>query len=420
MRARGLRAALECLALASLALLAASCTEPGPHEWSDDERLRIARLSIDSLPPLPPSPSNAVADDPAAARLGHRLFFDERLSANGSVSCATCHQPPRHFTDALPRSVGMGTTKRHAPSIVGAAWQEWMFWDGRRDSLWAQALTPLEDLGEHGTTRTELVRALARHHAADYEAVFGPLPDTSDLPASAGPFGDAAERAAWEALDPAQRREINRAFANLGKAIAAYERRIRPGRTPFDRYAAAVTAGEAGRLPELFDDAEARGLRLFLDSNCTDCHDGPLLGGHDFQNIGLPVGDGVRFDAGRSEGVLAALADPFNCLGEFSDADPDECEELQFIKHEGPELLGAMKVPSLRNVAETAPYMHAGQLATLRDVLRHYDEAPEPAMGHSDLLPLELDERDFEDLEAFLRTLSAPPDVEPSLLEPPP
>src|SRR5690606_15553813 len=106
-------------------------------------------LSIKSLPPLPPDPSNRYGDDPRAAALGHQLFFDTRLSANGKVSCATCHDPGRDFQDGLPLAVGVGTNTRRTMPIAGTAYSPWMFWDGRKDSQWSQALGPLESPVEH-------------------------------------------------------------------------------------------------------------------------------------------------------------------------------------------------------------------------------------------------------------------------------
>src|SRR5690606_25325126 len=107
--------------------------------------------------------------------------------------------------------------------IVDAAYSPWMFWDGRKDSMWAQALGPLEDGVEHGGTRVGYIRQLATHYATPYGALFGPLPDVSALPAEAGPLGTPEQRAAWNALDPATHTALNRAYANMGKAIAAYE-----------------------------------------------------------------------------------------------------------------------------------------------------------------------------------------------------
>ncbi|MCP4333426.1 MAG: hypothetical protein GY785_12285 [Gammaproteobacteria bacterium] len=121
--------------------------------WSADEILVLRSLALESLPPLPLDPSNAVADNPQAAEFGERLFLDPRLSANGGISCSTCHQPFRQFTDGMPKAQAIGTSKRNTPSIVGTAYSPWLYWDGRRDSQWAQALSPLEDPNEHGSSR---------------------------------------------------------------------------------------------------------------------------------------------------------------------------------------------------------------------------------------------------------------------------
>ena len=132
-----------------------------PAPWTDADMAVLRSLSLDSLPDLPPDPSNAVADNDVAARLGQQLFFDPRLSANGSISCATCHQPGRRFTDGLPKGRGIGLSARNTRSIVGTAYSPWQYWDGRRDSQWAQALSPLEDPAEHGSNRVALVRTIA-------------------------------------------------------------------------------------------------------------------------------------------------------------------------------------------------------------------------------------------------------------------
>jgi cytochrome c peroxidase len=111
-------------------------------------------------------------------------------------------------------------------------------------------------------------------------------------------------------------------------------------------------------------------------------------------------------DSGRATGVRQALAGEFNCTSKYSDAKPEECSELRFATTEGEELVRAFKTPSLRDVAERAPYMHAGQIATLSDVVAHYDAAPRSPMGHSELKPLRLNATQRRQLEAFLRTLS--------------
>ena len=143
----------------------------------------------------------------------------------------------------------------------------------------------------------------------------------------------------------------------------------------------------------------------FLFGNCVTCHNGPLFSNGGFANTGVAARAGHDADPGRSAGVGKAVADPFNCTGPYSDASPDSCDELEFTVRESPELEGAFKVPTLRGVAQRAPYMHAGQLGTLEAVLDHYNRAPSAATGHTELKPLNLNPMERRQIIAFLRTL---------------
>lgn len=373
--------------------------------WSPAETKLIASLSLSTLPPLPPDPSNAVGDDPAAAALGRALFFDTRLSGNGKVACASCHLPDKQFQDGTPLASGMGQTNRRTMPIAGTAYNPWLFWDGRRDSQWSQALGPLESAVEHGTDRTQVAHVIAAAYAVDYEAVFGAVPDLSNLAEHASPLGSDAARASWAALSEAERDAINRIFANVGKAIAAFERTILPQPTRFDAYADALTAGHD--TTGLLTPTELEGLRLFVGKGeCTKCHNGPLLTDQHFHNTGVPAAPGLPADSGRIDAIAQVLADPFNCLGVYSDAGPTDCAELRYMDREGHDLVRAYKSPSLRGVTERAPFMHAGQLGTLAAVVRHYNEAPAAPAGHSELEPLAMSEAELAALEAFLGTLS--------------
>jgi cytochrome c peroxidase len=162
---------------------------------------------------------------------------------------------------------------------------------------------------------------------------------------------------------------------------------------------------------------EVAGLRLFMGpARCASCHNGPLFSNHEFHNIGAPEADTRRVDLGRHAGVRQLQASGFSCLSRWSDARPSQCEEMRFLKTQGPELVGAFKTPSLRNVAATAPYMQAGQFTTLEAVLAHYnapkppyfDPAQHPNRPHFDILPLQLGEAQIHQLIAFLGTLSSP------------
>lgn len=408
MKMKILTALLAAGALALLAAQAFAVHPAGPHAWSDSEKNVLRSLWIGSLGPLPADPSNKYAEDPKAARLGKKFFFDSRFSKDGTVSCSTCHRADMQFTDSLPLSHGMGTTSRRSMPILGAAYQTWYFWDGRVDSLWAQALAPPEAPLEHGISRTRCAQIIGQHYRDEYQEVFGHLPEFTDeeYPAVARPEpGDPEAYEAWKAMPMSKRDEVNRVFVNMGKAIAAYGRLIVPTESRFDRYVGAVLAGDAEKAQRTFSEREAAGLRLFIGrAKCTNCHNGPMLTNGDFHNLGVPKPAGLPPDRGRAEGIRLVFSSLFNCMSKYSDADPElECDHLRYMDTDTRKYEGAFKTPTLRNVADRPPYMHAGQLATLRQVLEFYRSSQSPELGHADLSDEEL-----ADLEAFLRTLSGP------------
>ena len=373
-------------ALAAVVIVAWLNREPPRPVWSDAEVALLQSLWLENLPPLPPDPSNAVADNVDAAEFGRLLFFDPRLSANGAIACSTCHQPERRFTDGLPKGQALGQSGRNTMTIVGTAYSPWLYWDGRRDSQWAQALSPLEDPNEHGTSREQVVSLIAGDatYRTKYESLFGTLPDAPDEQA------------------------VDRVFANVGKVLAAFERTIMPLTSRFDEYVGAIVAGDDERQRSLFNDDEARGLRLFIgEAQCTQCHNGPLFTNNEFHNTGVLSAVGEVPDKGRVAGLEKAMQDPFNCRGDFSDDTARSCPELEFARG-GPELIGAVRTPSLRNLDGTEPFMHKGQIATIAEVLEHYNDAPDAMIGHNEAKPLGLSRRELGQLEAFLETLQAP------------
>ena len=379
--------------------------------WTDTELTTLRTLWIGSLPPLAPDPSNQYGDDARAAEFGKQLFFDTRFSSNGEVACATCHIPEKGFQDGLPLAQGVGTTNRRAMPIAGTAYSPWMFWDGRKDSQWAQALGPLESPVEHGGSRTQYAHLIDENYRSEYEAIFGELPDLSDrtrFPESAGPVDDPTVRAAWEAMSPADQKTVTQIYVNMGKAIAAYERLIMPGESRFDIYVQAALENDKKTMNSTLTTEELEGLRLFIGAaNCTRCHNDPLFTDNSFHNTGVPAVENLPEDTGRTQGAQKVLTDEFNCLSLYSDAEPDQCSELNFMVAEGEELERAFKVPSLRNVTSRAPYMHAGQFTTLEAVLNHYNTAPAAPTGHSELEVLNLSERQIKSIIAFLYTLNS-------------
>lgn len=393
---------------------------PATVEWSQKEIELLQSLSLTALPELAPDPSNAVADSAEAAQLGHRLFFEEQLSGDASVACATCHQPDNYFTDGLALAEGTETGQRHTPSLVGLSYSPWFYWDGRKDSQWSQALSPLEAAHEHNIDRLRLVRYVLSDPKlrALYEQVFGAAPALEQPAASASPLGTKKQRDAWKNLPPAVRDGVNTVFANLGKSLAAYQRKLQPGRSRFDDYIDSLSDAGAIEGAELSAE-ESAGLRLFIGkADCVNCHNGPLLTNNEFHNTGvLPVADQLP-PMGRYDGIRLARKDPFNCSGDYSDATPDQCLELRFALDDN-SLVGAHKTPTLRNVAKTAPYMHGGQLLTLRQVINHYNEAPVSMLSHNEAKPLKLRPIERRQLEALMHTLSAPLATDPHWLQAP-
>lgn len=408
------------LILAGITMLIAACTSLLPTGWSEAELASMQALWIGNLQPLPVDPSNKYADDLQAATFGQKLFFDTRFSSNGEVSCGTCHLPDQQFQDGTPLASGVGTTDRRTMTIIGTAYSPWLFWDGRKDSQWAQALGPLESPVEHGGNRTYYAHLIDQYYRAEYEAIFGEMPEVSHLPVLSGSVQSSDVSEAWQAMTPEDQENVTRIYVNMGKAIAAYERLMVPGGSRFDQYVEAVLNNDYDSAETVLTPDEVAGLKLFIgEANCTDCHNGPLFTNNDFHNTGVPTAPDLPDDLGRAKGVQAVLADEFNCLSAYSDAGPDDCAELRFLVTDGHDLERQFKPPSLRNVAGRGPFMHAGQFDTLEQVLDHYNTAPEAPAGHSELQPLNLTEEQLEQIIAFLQTLNSPVNADARWLQAP-
>lgn len=210
------------------------------------------------------------------------------------------------------------------------------------------------------------------------------------------------------------RETVNVIFTNVTKAIAAYEMKVISLNAPFDRYAEGLRTGDEALLGE-FDKQEKLGLKLFVGkARCNRCHDGSMFSNFEFHNLGLAPRNWLDpQDEGRYAGVPRVKESPFNAAGLYSDAtDSTKADELRFLAQKS-ENRGQFKTPSLRNVAQTAPYMHGGHFETLEDVVEFYndlDEAP-VLVGHRDetLQKLELTDGEVDALVAFLKTLTGDP-----------
>lgn len=381
-------------------------------------------------PPLP-DPTNRVADDPDAIRLGQYVFFDRRLSANGSLSCASCHVPDTGFADGKPVAEGIGTGMRNTPTLWNVSYHRWFALDGRFDSLWSQALDPIEGPEELGSSRLHVAHLVYKDRALKtaYERIFGTLPPLDDpgrFPLQGRPMPaalDHAHHVAWAAMTTADQIAVNTLFVNLGKALAAYQRRIVSRKAPFDTFVEGLRTGDERKL-NVLSSAAQRGLKVFIGiGNCRLCHTGPNFTDGEFHNVLVPPRDGGRpRDPGRYTAIRHLKSTPFLAGGEYSDAPGGEAGQLAVFLADSPENWGRFKTPGLRNVALTAPYMHQGQFATLADVVRFYStlEGAVRVDHHQEqiLAPLNLSEQQQADLVAFLQSLTDT-SIDPDLLHQP-
>jgi len=350
----------------------------------------FASLAAAQAPPLGLPPVPVPADNPQTPEkvaLGKRLFEDKRFSSTGQVSCATCHDAAKAFTDSPLRvSEGIRTLNgtRNAPTVVNAAYMKTQFWDGRSPSLEDQALHPPLNPVEMGLKTHEPILKIARSdpgYVKAFKAVFG----------KAG-------------------REIT--MAEVTKAIAAFERTQVAGNSPFDRY---YFKGEKAALT----DAQKRGFDLYVNKGrCVSCHvieqtTATFTDGR-FHNVGVginPIQDQVPALAGEFLKAKATLAEvDVKVL-----TDKRTSELGRFAVSRGFDDLGSFKTPTLRNIAATPPYMHDGSIKTLRDVIVHYNNggATKKEDRVNDFLsggirPLDLTEAEIDDLVAFMEALTSP------------
>lgn len=395
----------------------------GP-EWTAEELAAIGMLS--PLPALPADTTNMYADDPDAADLGHALFFDARYSGplvaasdlgavgdRGRVSCASCHSSPV-MSDArsVPDNVSLGTNfhTRNAPAIVNSAFYEWTNWGGRFSRPWELPPVVAESGLTMNSTRLEIAHHLFTHYRAQYEAVFGAMEpaigtDLVRFPPAGKP---STTPGPWESMTAADQEIVNRIFVNFGKALHAYMRQIVSRDSDFDRFV-------AGDSTALSVDAQW-GLRVFLGSgNCVTCHSGPHLSDGEFHNLGVPqTGEHVpTSDDGRFTSIPPLLASGLNAAGPFSDDRPAGAALLAGLTNPPPESTRAQfRTPTLRDLEHSGPYMHAGQMATLEEVVDFYvDGGATPVSGvlDAEIAPLTLSDEERSDLLAFLRALSTDP-----------
>jgi len=285
------------------------------------------------------------ADNPITkekVELGRLLFFDKRLSANNTIACASCHIPALAFTDGQPVSTGINSQQggRSAPTAINRGFSTAQFWDGRAATLEDQSIGPFANLIEHGfASHDELIKKI--NSIKGYKKLFSDVYGESKLTKE-----------------------------NVGRAIAAFQRTLISGNSPFDRF---DYDGDQKAISE----SAKRGKNLFFDkARCNLCHMGTNFSDEKFHNIGIGWDDSDTLDLGR----------------------------YRVSKNEKD--LGAFKTPTLREITKTAPYMHDGRFATLEDVIKHYNKGgvKNPFLDNQ-VIPLNLSDSEIKDLLSMLRSL---------------
>jgi len=402
---------------------AAGCesAEPQLGQWTPEETALACAMS--PVPALPPSPTNAMADDDAAAVLGQQLYFesdwagpllaDNPLGTEGTpglVSCRACHDTPT-FASVDPQGVGAGLHPRHAPGSVNSALysEAGYTWRGRFDVMWALPRAVFEAGVIFNSSRLRVAHVLHDQYQAEYDAVFAktPLPDLSDLdrfPPEGRPKANAADPdGPWEGMDPADQEAVNLIVANVGKALEAYQRRLVSTDSPFDQY----VAGDS----EAISEAAQRGFSLFVGkAGCAECHSGALFSDQSYRNLGLEPTDG---DLGRFNVIGGIANDPFNGAGAYSDDPVAGQAFLDAVEPQTEDLQGRFRVPTVRDAARSGPYMHNGTMGTLEEVIAFYnaggtDASNDELAGDKDglIVPLDLSEDEQADLLAFIEALN--------------
>lgn len=349
-----LRVVLACSALATVALVRAEVPLGLPTDAGEASRAPSALVEI-----------------------GRQLFSDKRLSVDSSMSCANCHIPERHFTDGLSVARGLAgrTLTRHTPSLLNVRYATSLFWDGRAPDLATQVRTPLLGPAEHGLTNDQTVADIVRRDPA---------------------YATAFERTM-------RVRKTDLSMRNVAEALAAYERTLLAGDSPFDRYF-------YGHDATATTPAAVRGLALFRGrAQCESCHrigeHSALLtdGAFHASPLTLPPSTLARLGPLTARVTALRTRGEEDALNALVASDPDIAALGRFVVTLDPKDIGCFKTPSLRNVALSGPYMHDGSIAKLSEAIEI-----ELYSRTTQNYPLVLTEDEREDLLQFLEALSSP------------
>ena len=344
-----------------------------------------------ALPPLPLGlpPVPIPADNPQTpekVKLGDKLFNDTRFSSNNTVSCATCHDPKKAFTDRLALSKGvndlLGT--RNAPTVINSAYFTSQFWDGREPSLEQQSLQPIVNPVEMALPDHEPVLKIVRTDP-EYQKMFQQV------------FNKTGEQVT---------------MTEVKQAIAAFERTVISGNSPFDRF-------QYGGDKNALSPAAQRGLKVYLNQGrCVSCHTieqtHALFTNNRFHNIGVGFKRVQEDIPGLASAFLEAKAKGMD-VDKAVLSNKNSSELGRFAVDDEITSMGGFKTPTLRNVAKTQPYMHDGSLKTLAEVVDWYNNGgklkeTDPSTPYLDggIRPLNLTDQEKKDLVAFLESLTSP------------
>ena len=344
----------------------------------------IQVLAHGPWPPIArPDPSNRLSGNVEAIEFGKRLFFSTRLSGDNTKSCVSCHAPDDAFANGRVIKNDLLKLDRNTLSLFNVSFNRWFGWDGSNDNLWAQSLRPIINNAEMNLPKQKL-RVVVKESTflKPYQHFFGDI----------------------------SKHNNELVLVNIAKALAAFQETLVTQKTPFDDFREAV-ANKNWRDAAKYPESAQRGLSLFLGrGNCSFCHSGSLFSNGEFHDAGVPyfIRPGV-VDKGRHQGIKNLKKSPFTLASDYND-DPEKTGAWAVRKvAEQHSNFGIFRVPSLRNVAKTAPYMHNGSLPTLEAVVTHYSNINTERLhadGEAILKPLNLSDQEVDDLVGLLQTLS--------------
>ncbi len=427
-------------------VLIETAVEINEPDLPEETLAKLRALSPKALPTPPQDLSNQYADDADTAALGKKFFFDPRFSGPllhddnntdtsgtlgvvgqaGRVSCEGCHNAEVGFHDQRsPRgelSLAASWTRRRTPALLDVAQHKLFNWDGRRDTLYNQAIGVIENPLEFNSSRLFVAQQIARFYKTEYETIFGPLPEAlNDYAALSPEEAGCTELEEGPTPNPCIKPghddpEILRVLVNFGKALGAYQRLLSCGTSRFDEW----MHGE----PDALTEEEQKGAVLFVTKGCDTCHSGPFFTDRKYYNVGIAnlqnfFVEAFSDDPGAKKGLSDSEQDILNSRGIYSDGDDGR---LALIDTTDPTLLGAFRTPSLRCVSRQPSFFHAAQKRSLLDAVSFFDRGGDNIgyVGEKDpaIVPLGLSSDERFQLTAFLEALDGEgPALE--LVEPP-